>query len=79
MTRRTTKTDSGTALNGTSADISVDISHSRYLGKYQIIWQKHPVAESADMMESLLFLHRLGSGETNLLETKTKNNSLMHN
>lgn len=35
-----------------SADISVDISHSRCLGKYHIIWQKHPVAESADLMES---------------------------
>lgn len=34
------------------ADTSVDISYLRCLGKDHIIWQKHPVAESADLMES---------------------------
>lgn len=61
------------------ADISVDISHSRCLGKYLIIWQKHPVAESADLMESpylrMPFVYRPGSGKTCLFDIKTRNDS----
>lgn len=60
------------------ADISVDISYLRCLGKDHIIWQKYPVAESADLMESP-YVYNLGSGETCLFDIKTRNNNLMYN
>lgn len=66
-----------------SAESSANISPSRCAAEYHIVRQKHPVADSADRMQSChpwkLSEHRLGSGDTRSVNTETRNNSLMDN